>query len=60
MTKREWERTQSTIIKDVKLLDLTKFLETHCRYLERMTMKKLFPQPSKPRPINTGIRIQMG
>lgn len=60
MTKREWERTQSMIIKDVKLLDLTKFLETHCRYLKRMTVKKLFPQSSKPRPINAGTRIRMG
>lgn len=47
VTKREWEKTQSVITGDIKLSNLTNFLETQCIYLERMMIEKFLPQPSK-------------
>lgn len=39
-------KTQSSIIGDVKLSDLTKFIEIQCRYLEEVKIEKSFSQPS--------------
>lgn len=40
VTKREWEKAQFAITGDVKLSDLTKFLEAECRYLKRVKAEK--------------------